>query len=136
VRGRPKYQIGKVALPAGRPSRMSSSGSPWQQMGTIVDFRKLVIRPEASPNKVSKLTIVSISSFFGLTNRATSSAYNEIMRIGERFPSLLKAQDSAAIFRIFCNGSIANTKIRGERGSPCLRPLPWRIGGLGTLKVA
>jgi hypothetical protein len=28
-----------------------------------VDFRKLVIRPEASPNKVSKLTIVSISSF-------------------------------------------------------------------------
>jgi hypothetical protein len=80
---------------------MSSSGSPWQQMGTIVDFRKLVIRPEASPNKVSKLTIVSISSFFGLTNRAASSAYNEILRVGERFPSLLKAPDSAAIFRIF-----------------------------------
>jgi hypothetical protein len=47
------------------------------------------------------LTIVSISFFIGLTNKATSSVYSEILRLGEQPPNLISVPVSAAIFRIF-----------------------------------
>lgn len=66
-----------------------------------MDFRKLVIGKEDSPNEVSNLTILSISSFFGLTNKVASSVYIEILIVGEQLPDLLGTPVSVAIFRIF-----------------------------------
>lgn len=66
-----------------------------------MDFRKLVIGKEDSPNEVSNLTILSISSFFGLTNKVASSVYIEILIVGEQLPDLLSTPVSVAIFRFF-----------------------------------
>ena len=78
------------------------------------------------------LANVRMSSCNGATNRAASSAYMEIRKCGLLPLSLVRAPISVANSKILCKGSIAMTKSSGDRGSTCRRPLPWRIGGLGT----
>ena len=97
-----------------------------------VDFWKFLLSPVTSPKELRMLANVRISSCNGATKRAASSAYMEIRKCGLLPLSLLRAPISIANFIILCKGSIAMTKSSSDRGSPCRRPLPWRIGGLGT----
>ena len=131
-KGSPRYLRGKEVLEAGRPDRTSERLMLLHWIGTTVDLWKFVFRPVVSPKSSRILASIDTSPFVGVTNMTASSANIDMRRSGERPWSLVSIPNSVATSRSLCRGSIAMTKRRGDRGSPCLRPRPCQIGGFGT----
>uniref|UniRef100_A0A0A9HGG9 Uncharacterized protein n=1 Tax=Arundo donax TaxID=35708 RepID=A0A0A9HGG9_ARUDO len=97
----------------------------WHRIEYTAHFVKFVLRPEAVPKMDSSSWTILMSSFFGLTKIAASSAYMLVRILAALCCIDCSCPASVAKSNNRCRGSIARMKSMGNRGSPCRNPVQW-----------
>jgi hypothetical protein len=123
--GNPRYVKGKVPTEQPKVLARRSSFSYGVLIGTIMDLWKLTFSPMDSEKELSKAFRKKSYLAQPSIMMRVSSAYYKMGKSVEHCRRIgnLSSPRSFALFKIDWRRSVARTKRRGDRGSPCLTPL-------------